>query len=902
MSSRKWSRKCALSAAALLLLAWRFTDLPAQTITGKIMGRVTDARTGEALSGASVVLTAEGFKTGVTTTSNGTYEIRGIWPGAYKLTVSYVGYVEKVVADVLLGAGETESLNISLQPTQVELSPMTVFASRPQERAIAPPPAVNVLDREAIQARPALTPAEHLKGVPSVDIISTGLNSSNIVVRGFNSAFSGRLLTLTDYRIANLPGLRANAYQRLIPMTDDDLDRIEVLQGPSAALYGPNAAGGIIHMITKSPFDSKGTVVHAGIGERGVRTAAFRHAGTLGRRVGYKVSAQYRRGKDWEYKDPAEPDSITYGIWTPEGRIAQGGKVPNRRDLGILGFSTDARLDIRSENGLTGVLSGGYIRTDDIEITGIGAYQVRHAITDYVQGRLIYRDLFVQAFLNWSGDSGPIRNLRNGDILFDASRQFVTQAQHGLTLGKGRQRLVYGLDLLFTRPHSGGAIYGRNEDRDAVNGAGAYLQSETRLSSKVRLVGAARVDHQNTLEALAFSPRASLSFQPNANHTLQAAWGRAFDNLGVQENFLDINVLPTLGPLPFAVWVRGVPPKTGYTFRRDAGGGVGGLYMRSPFVPESAGGRAAQLPADATQMWPVVVAILKAQKIDLSALPPPDAKQVGTDLRAYNPTIGAFQEVAPQTFTDLPPLKPLGTTTYEIGYRGVLREKLYLNVNLYHERDFNFGSFVAMPNVFLNGRDLAAYLSRFMPEKDATALANGVSGIPLGTVTPVQDGTADLFTTFRNFKGVVYAYDGAEVGLAYYPAPAWSLSANYTHRSKNRFPKTGDALNDLSLGAAKDKFGASVSYKDPKRGVNGGLRLSYVGSFPLNSGILSTTIKAYWVLDLNATCELPFDRRLSVSLLIQNLLNNRHREWIISPEIGRLAMARLTCSLKPSGK
>ena len=125
------------------------------------------------------------------------------------------------------------------------------------------------------------------------------------VVRGFNNVFSGTLLTLTDNRIARVPSLRVNAFN-FIPLTNDDVERIEVVLGPGSALYGPNSADGVMHIITRSPFASQGTSVNVGMGERSLRQTAFRHAGALGDRLGYKVSAQYYTGTEWEYTDPEE--------------------------------------------------------------------------------------------------------------------------------------------------------------------------------------------------------------------------------------------------------------------------------------------------------------------------------------------------------------------------------------------------------------------------------------------------------------------------------------------------------------------------------------------------------------------------------------------------------------------
>ena len=82
---------------------------------------------------------------------------------------------------------------------------------------------------------------------PGVDIITQGVQSTNVVVRGFNNIFSGALYTLTDNRMAGVPSLRVNV-MHFVPTTDEDLQRMEVVLGPGSALYGPNTANGVLHL------------------------------------------------------------------------------------------------------------------------------------------------------------------------------------------------------------------------------------------------------------------------------------------------------------------------------------------------------------------------------------------------------------------------------------------------------------------------------------------------------------------------------------------------------------------------------------------------------------------------------------------------------------------------------
>ncbi|HSL72011.1 MAG TPA: TonB-dependent receptor plug domain-containing protein, partial [Longimicrobiales bacterium] len=236
--------------------------------TGTVSGRVTDTESGRALAGASVeVVSAAGrvVATGMTD-QDGNFRIADVPAGTYALVFMNVGYVTTRVPDVRVVAGETTMAGSALATSAFVLNPVVVTASKRQEKALDAPASVSVVTTEEVEARPTVSPVEHLRNTPGVDIITTGVQSTNVVVRGFNNIFSGALHTLTDYRIAGVPSLRVN-FMHFIPQNDDDISRIEVVLGPGSALYGPNTANGVLHILTKSPLDEQGTSVTLGGGQ-----------------------------------------------------------------------------------------------------------------------------------------------------------------------------------------------------------------------------------------------------------------------------------------------------------------------------------------------------------------------------------------------------------------------------------------------------------------------------------------------------------------------------------------------------------------------------------------------------------------------------------------------------------
>lgn len=716
------------------------------TLSGVVMGPE-----GEAIPGANVVLVGDllpGGKIGTATDEAGRFRLAELPTGEYQLSVTHIGYRPLIREGVGIVGGEQE-LRLRLETGLIFLDQNVVSASRRQEKVLEAPASVAVVEAKDIRNRPALSVAEHIRDLPAVDFSQTGLAQSNVVVRGFNNVFSGALLTLTDNRIARVPSLRLNAYN-FIPVTNDDIERIEVVLGPGAALYGPNSANGVMHIITHSPFTSAGTNVNVGVGERSVYKVGMRHAGTAGERLGYKVSAQYYEGMDWEYEDPEEV----------RARAANPAIQP--RSFDIERQSAEVRLDYRASDDLTAILAAGYNKADQIELTGLGAGQAQDWENNYVQLRLLYKNWFAQVFQNGS-NAGDTFTLRDGNPIVDNSTLTAFQLQHSAALG-GRQRFTYGVDVLLTRPDTEGTINGGNEDYDQTNEFGAYVQSETALSEMLDLVVALRYDDHNRIPEGEISPRAGLVFKPRETQILRLTYNRAFATPSSNNLYLDISSSedafgigaafePSLGFAP-AIDVRaqgtyreGFP--SGWTFTRS---GNGRPQFRSPFAPlaekEAADyidlgdplftnvmwglGRRGVLSRLNTPLFEGLAAtqIRVLQGLDqaaaeeaaaqllgeLAALVPEQLTGLDNTLRMLNLEKAAAGDPAPfdpvEDVLDVPLTRSTTTETFELGYKGVIGAKLVVAADLYHTRieDFVSPIQVQTPNVFLDPASLGAAL------------------------------------------------------------------------------------------------------------------------------------------------------------------------------------------------
>ena len=624
---------------------------------------VMDAQTGEKLNGISItVMSQAGTSTEGVSDGSGMLEIADLAAGVYTISASGPGYADKTMANVELVAEGTTSVEIALSSEIIELDQVSVSASRRREKVLEAPASVAVVSASQIQDRVAPSVTEHLKSVRGVDVVNTGIGTAQVVVRGFNNVFSGTLLSLVDNRIARVPSLRLNAYT-LIPTSSEDIEQIEVVSGPGSALYGPNSANGVMHILTRSPFNSQGTAISIGGGERSIMIGSLRHAGVVNETLGYKLSVNGFRGNDWE-----------------DGRSKEDLEGPVEPEFDTYRAGGEARVDYKPNDDLMAIVAFGGTQTTGTELTGLGAGQAKNWSYLYGQTRFIYKDLFAQFFVN-SSDAGDTYTLRDGLPVIDKSDLYVGQIQHGYSLGE-RQRFTYGLDMLLTRPDTEGTINGRNEDNDNINEIGGYLQSETRLTSQLKLILAGRADDHNHLNDIVLSPRAALAFQPNDDHNVRLTYNRAFSTPSTSNLFLDrmavpdayalgSNFEPILGFSPnIDIRAQGPGSDTGFTFKRDA---AGRPLFRSPFSPVAKLAPDAYLPLDdpvATNlMWgigrgavmagvqPAFEAAVKGKTTPealpgtIAALPPAIVEGLATQ---------AFSALPPQALQGLPPeLAPL---------------------------------------------------------------------------------------------------------------------------------------------------------------------------------------------------------------------------------------------------
>ncbi|MFQ5530864.1 MAG: TonB-dependent receptor domain-containing protein, partial [Gemmatimonadota bacterium] len=562
----------------------------------------------------------------------GRYLFGGLEAGSYAVEVSRLGYHESAATSIDV-TSEGRTVDIALVPLAFTLDPVVVTASMSDETKLDSPVSASVVPRLDIEESAVPTAADHLKYVPGVDFSHKGIATHAFSTRGPRNLTPESMLFLSDYRYAAVPYLRTNT-ALLVPYMAEDVERVEVIRGPGAVLYGPNSRRGVVHVIRRSPLGPDETTVSILGGEREYFDGAFRLSRSFAdSTIGFKLSGRYVRGREWPFADSveirlrndaiglgADPDTLLLGL----------------REEDVEGLYGEARVDWRpSENSLLAT-TAGISRATGIETGGeAGAAQALDWSQGYVHSRFENGALFANFSFNW-GDAGDTYNLRNGIGLTNRSQLVTGQVQHEWRLGA--TRLLTGTDVLWTIPRTEGTLNGQFESDDNVVETGLYAYATTALSPRFDLITALRADHHNRLDRDWFlSPRAGIVVKPSPTHSFRFAYSRTFEQPTTRSMFADFSLGP-LGPLPYNIQLFGLGGD-GLRVVRECGG----LCMRTPDAFGGMGGTL--LAAEATSMWPVIVGALAAQGVDISGLPAPTAADVATVFGALNFTSGAFDPV-----------------------------------------------------------------------------------------------------------------------------------------------------------------------------------------------------------------------------------------------------------------
>jgi iron complex outermembrane receptor protein len=168
------------------------------------------------------------------------------------------------------------------------LSTPVTSVSKKEEKLARTAASVFVISQDDIRRSGATNIPDVLRMVPGVEVAQIDSNAWAVTIRGFNHRYSNKVLVLVDGRSVYAPGF-SGVYWDQIDMPLEDIDRIEVIRGPGASVWGANAVNGVINVITKSSKATKGGLASATASSEGDASGMVRYGGDIGTGGSYRA-------------------------------------------------------------------------------------------------------------------------------------------------------------------------------------------------------------------------------------------------------------------------------------------------------------------------------------------------------------------------------------------------------------------------------------------------------------------------------------------------------------------------------------------------------------------------------------------------------------------------------------
>ncbi|MBS3780228.1 MAG: TonB-dependent receptor [Desulfovermiculus sp.] len=387
---------------------------------------------------------------------------------------------------------------------QVEV---TSVAKSPQQ-LVKSAAAVYVITCEDIRRSGVTSIPEALRLAPGVQVARVDASKWAVSIRGFNNLFAKKLLVLIDGRTV-YNSLFSGVIWDVQDTMLEDIDRIEIIRGPGATLWGANAVNGVINIITKSSADTQGGLVTAGMGTEERGFGSLRYGGQVGQAGTYRVYAKY-------FNRDAAVD-------------AHGDETWDDWDMVRAGFRSDLEPSSRTSLTIQGDIYSGQAGNRITLPSFTPPYsQVSEEDMDVDGGNLLLRskhtfsdqsELELQAYYDRAD-----RELFMGDL---ERETLDLELQHHLSLGS-RNDLLWGLryrhvhhNLSMSIPD---IIHFSDRSMHLVSG---FIQDElTLVPDTLKLILGSKFEH-NDFTGFEVQPNARMIWTPHPRHTLWAAVSRA---------------------------------------------------------------------------------------------------------------------------------------------------------------------------------------------------------------------------------------------------------------------------------------------------------------------------------------------------------------------------------------
>ena len=547
---------------------------------GIIKGKIT-AKDGENVQ--FVNITVKDSKFGAITNEDGEYVIKNLKAGVYTLVVKFVGMKTQerpvevrndnlVIADFYLQESMNELSEVTVSGVQ-SANERTVTIGKIAIKPMDLPQSVATIDRTVLERQQVLRLSDALMNANGIYIMgNTGGYQEEIAGRGFAFSSSNTFKNGARYFNGTMPEMSS-------------IEKVEIMKGSSAILFGNVAAGGILNLVTKKPkFENGGSVSMRWGSFDFYKPTIDLYGSVLGsKKVAYRINGTYEIGNSFREKVNSErvyvnpslllklsnkTEILLEGDYMKDRRTADFGtgainyqiaNIPRERMIGITWSYYD--IDQKSAN-----ITISHQFNDSWKLTGTGAYRayesdlfanLRPNSTNVVNAngkwiRGLQRTQVEEKYLMGQIDlTGQFKtgNINHNVLIGTDFDQYATKTTAFVALTKYDSTNIFQPNLYVSRTDIP-TLNVNTITTAPINRAGVYIQNLISFSNKIKFLAGVRYSYQETKNNVltvstnktvestsfdgAFTPRLGLVYQPTKAMSLFSSFSNSFTlNTGV---------------------------------------------------------------------------------------------------------------------------------------------------------------------------------------------------------------------------------------------------------------------------------------------------------------------------------------------------------------------------------
>ena len=402
--------------------------------------------------------------------------------------------------------------------------------------------AIFVITRDEIRTSGATNIPDVLRMVPGLDVAQINGNTWEISSRGFNAQYANKLLVLIDGRTVYSP-VFSGVYWDVQDVPLEDIDRIEVIRGPGATVWGANAVNGVINIITKSARETKGGLLTAGGGTYEPGFGVAQYGGNLSQGTGYRFFAKgfdYVSFPSLSGQNGHDGSDLLHGGFRVDSTLAKQDSLTVQGDL-----YEGHEEDIVNNTILTPPF--GEVFTESSRLSGgnvLGRWN--HTFSPH-------SDTSLQVYFD--------RAARNSIIYGESTNTSDIDFQHHISWGS-RQDFVWGAGYRYISYATTGSVYTSfNPASGSFQLFTSFVQDEITLKpDSLYLTIGAKLEH-NDFSGFEFQPSARIAWNVSKNHMLWAGYSRARRTPSPTERgiYVGLAAFPGPGGLPVLLTILGSP-------------------------------------------------------------------------------------------------------------------------------------------------------------------------------------------------------------------------------------------------------------------------------------------------------------------------------------------------------